>query len=150
MSSTCSAPARHRSTAANGGYTWTAEKNGVKVVPDQITYDLGIDVAASPRLTFIAELIGRNVRNATEVVIDNHTYTAQQLSADSSTSHTVTAVFPRLVVDNVPNQNRLSGSVGLKINPVGNLLLTLNGLFALDNKGLRDKFTPLIGLDYSF
>jgi hypothetical protein len=40
--------------------------------------------------------------------------------------------------------------VGFKVNPVGNLLLTVNGLFSLNKNGLRDDFTPLIGLDYSF
>jgi hypothetical protein len=134
----------------NGGYTWAAEKNGTKVVPDEINYGLGIDVAAHPRLTFSAEVIGRNVRNTNAVVIDNHTYTANQLSADGTMSTVVTAVFPRLVVNPVANQNRLNASVGLKVNPFGNLLLTLNGLIALDNKGLQDKFTPLVGLDYSF
>jgi hypothetical protein len=138
------------SVHANAGYTWAAEKSGVKVVPDQINYSLGIDVAAHPRLTFIAELIGRDVRNTDVVVIDNHTYTAQRASADQTSFTPFSQAFPRLVVNPVGNQNRLTGSVGLKINPVGNLLLTLNGLIALDNKGLRDKFTPLVGLDYSF
>jgi hypothetical protein len=42
------------------------------------------------------------------------------------------------------------GSVGFKGNPVGNLLLTVNGLFSLNKRGLQAKFAPLIGLDYSF
>ncbi|HEV2063282.1 MAG TPA: transporter, partial [Thermoanaerobaculia bacterium] len=134
----------------NGGYTWAAQKNGVKVVPDEINYSLGIDVAAHPRLTFTAEVIGRDVRNTNAVVIDNHTFTANQLQTDLVTTKVITAVFPRLVVNPIANQNRVNASVGLKVNPVGNLLLTLNGLFSLDNKGLQDKFTPLIGLDYSF
>lgn len=138
------------SVHANAGYTWAAEKSGVKIVPDQINYNLGLDVAAHPRLTFIAEVIGRDVRKTDVVVIDNHTYTAQRASADQTTFTPFSQVFPRLVVNPISNQNRLTGSVGLKINPVGNLLLTLNGLIALDKKGLQDKFTPLISLDYSF
>ena len=46
--------------------------------------------------------------------------------------------------------NTLLGSVGLKINPVGNLLITINGLFSIGKEGLQDKFTPTVGLDYSF
>jgi hypothetical protein len=30
------------------------------------------------------------------------------------------------------------------------LLLNVNLLFSLDTHGLRDKVTPLIGIDYSF
>jgi hypothetical protein len=40
--------------------------------------------------------------------------------------------------------------VGLKLNAGGNLLVDLNGIFKLDNAGLRAKFTPLFGVEYSF
>ena len=42
------------------------------------------------------------------------------------------------------------GSVGFKVNPVGNLLVTVNGLFSLNSRGLQPRFAPLIGVDYSF
>ena len=134
----------------NAGYSWAAEKSGVKVVPDQIAYNFGLDVAAHPRLTFSAELVGRVVRTTERVFTENHTYTADRASADQTSFSPYSQAFPRLVVAPVSNQNRLSGSVGLKINPIGNLLVTLNGLFPLDKKGLQDKFTPLVGIDYSF
>ena len=80
----------------NGGYTWAAETNGVKTVPDQINYNFGLDVALHPRLTLAAELIGQDVRNASVIAVENHTYTANLFSADGTTSTPVTAVFPRL------------------------------------------------------
>ena len=46
--------------------------------------------------------------------------------------------------------NTLSGSLGFKVNVVNRLLLDANLLFALDNHGVRDKVTPLIGFEYSF
>ena len=134
----------------DGGYNWAAKKGGVKTVSDSIDYNLGLDFAVHPRLTLAAELVGRVVRTADVVLTQNQTYTAQQASANLTTFTLVSAVFPRLVVNPVTNQNRMLGSVGLKINPFGNLLVTINGLFKLDNKGLQDKFTPLVGLDYSF
>ncbi len=138
------------SVHVNGGYTWSAQKKGVKVVPDRIDYNLGIDVAAHPRFTFTAELLGQVVRKTSTVLVQNNTYVAQHPNVDATVITTVTAVFPRLVVNPVSNQNRLSGAVGFKVNPVGNLLLTFNGLFPLDKKGLQDRFTPLVGVDYSF
>jgi hypothetical protein len=36
------------------------------------------------------------------------------------------------------------------VNLVNKLLLDANLLFALDNHGVRDKVTPLIGFAYSF
>ena len=43
-----------------------------------------------------------------------------------------------------------NGAVGVKINLAGQLLLTADVLFRLDNKGLRQDITPLIGLSYVF
>jgi hypothetical protein len=46
--------------------------------------------------------------------------------------------------------NALSGALGLKTNIVNQLLLDVNLLFKLDEHGLRDKVTPLVGLEYTF
>ena len=48
------------------------------------------------------------------------------------------------------NLNLLLGSVGLKVNPVGNLLLVGNVLFSIGTGGLQDKVTPVFGIDYTF
>ena len=42
------------------------------------------------------------------------------------------------------------GAAGLKFNPVGRLLVDVNVLFKLDSAGLRDKVTPLVGIEYAF
>jgi hypothetical protein len=38
----------------------------------------------------------------------------------------------------------------VKVNAGGKLLLDFNVLFKLDDSGLRDKVTPLVGFEYSF
>ena len=43
-----------------------------------------------------------------------------------------------------------NGAVGLKFNLFGGLLLTADVLFRMDNNGLRQNVTPLIGLSRSF
>ena len=40
--------------------------------------------------------------------------------------------------------------MGFKLNVVESLLIDVNLLFNLDNNGLRDKITPLIGFEYAF
>ena len=45
---------------------------------------------------------------------------------------------------------RVLGSVGLKVNPVGNLLVVGNVLFSIGTGGLQDKVTPVFGIDYTF
>jgi len=44
----------------------------------------------------------------------------------------------------------LSGSFGIKASLLNRLLVDVNLLFKLDDHGLRDKVTPLIGLEYAF
>jgi hypothetical protein len=46
--------------------------------------------------------------------------------------------------------NTLNGSIGVKADLIQRLLLQVNLLFKLDEHGLRDKVTPLIGLEYTF
>ena len=46
--------------------------------------------------------------------------------------------------------NELSAAAGVKINLFGRLLLDLNLLMPLDSAGLRDKVSPLMGIEYAF
>jgi hypothetical protein len=59
------------------------------------------------------------------------------------------SVFPNIAFGR-DSFNALSGSLGLKANLLGRVLVDANLLFKLDEHGLRDKVTPLIGLEYSF
>ncbi len=44
----------------------------------------------------------------------------------------------------------LDAAIGVKANPWRNVLLLLNGLVALNDTGLRDTITPLVGVEVSF
>ena len=46
--------------------------------------------------------------------------------------------------------NLVSGALGFKINLGGDFLIDFNLLFKLNDAGLRDDVTPLIGMEYSF
>lgn len=133
----------------NAGYTWTIYPSDGRHRADEISYTGGFDWAFSPRLTFIADVIGRTFRNTEIVSVENHTFEANVNTTPGWPPQIVSAVLPRLVVSR-GDLNTLLGSVGIKINPVGNLLITINGLFSISKEGLQDKFTPLVGLDYSF
>ena len=133
----------------NAGYTWSVHPQDGKHLPDEISYTGGFDWAMNPRLTFIADVIGRTFRNTQIVSVVDTTFTANTNTDPTAPPTLVSAVLPRLVVEQ-GNLNTLLGSVGFKVNPVGNLLLTVNGLFSINKRGLHDAFTPLVGLDYSF
>ncbi len=129
----------------NGGYTWSSRN---RPIPDEISYTAGFDWALSPRLTFAVDALGRTLRKSRVLRGQDTTFEYNtNPSTDPVSLHTAT--LEQLVATEQDVTSYL-GSVGFKINPVGSLLLTVNGLFSLNNRGLQAKFAPLIGLDYSF
>jgi len=133
----------------NGGYTWSVHPSGGRHLPDEISYTGGFDLAMSPRLSFVVDVIGRTFRNTAIVRVVDATFVANTNPDPTTPPTIVSAVLPRLIATR-GNLNTLLGSAGFKVNPIGNLLLTVNGLFSINKQGLRDAFTPLVALDYSF
>ena len=129
----------------NAGYRW----NGSSVLagnpatgesgnfPDQASYGVGADVSLNSRLTVAFDVLGR-------YLID-----AERLRLEDFHGLDGRSTFPNIVFEK-DSYNALSGAIGLKGNVFGRLLLDVNLLFKLDENGLRDKVTPLIGLEYSF
>ena len=105
--------------------------------PDQVAYTGGADVSVNGRLTLAFEVLGRYLVGAKRA----HPADFHALDGRS--------VFPNLVFVS-ESFNALSSAVGAKINVAGRFLLDVNLLFALDDHGVRDKVTPLIGFEYSF
>lgn len=132
----------------NAGYTWSAHHSNPSI-PDEIDYTAGFDWALHPRLTLAADVLGRTFRRTRDVVVADTVFHANT-NTDPSTPPVVSDhVFPRLI-SRMKDVTTLTGSVGVKINPFGNFLLTVNGLFSINNEGLQTRFAPLVGLDYSF
>ncbi len=129
----------------NAGYQW----NGSSVLagnpaagvaadfPDQAAYVAGADVAVNSRVTLAFDLLGR-------YVIDAKRLTRQTFHALDGRSSFQNIAFTD------QSFSELNGSFGVKANVFGRLLFNLNLAFSLDTHGLRDKVTPLIGIDYSF
>jgi hypothetical protein len=129
----------------NAGYQW----NGSSVLagnpaagvsadfPDQVAYVAGADVAVNTRITFAFDVLGRYVIDAKRLKRE----TFQALDGRST--------FENIAFED-QSFSELNGAFGLKTNIFGRLLLNVNLLFSLDTHGLRDKVTPLIGIDYSF
>lgn len=104
------------------------------------------------RVTFAGDVIGRTFRKTHVIQVEDTPFTAN--TANNVFNPSVPPVY---VTTNLPqltapegDLNTLLGSVGFKINPFGNLLVTINGLFPILKKGLTDKFTPVVALDYAF
>jgi hypothetical protein len=133
----------------NAGYTWSVWPKGGVHLPNEISYTGGFDWALNPRLTFVGDVIGRTFVNTQVVRVVPTTFEANTNTNPAGPPTLVFATLPTLVTEK-GDINTLLGSVGFKVNPVGELLITINGLFSINSQGLRDKFTPLVGLDYSF
>jgi hypothetical protein len=130
---------------ANASYKW----NGSSVLagnpatgerarfPDHASYAVGADVSVNPRLTVAFDVIGQHL-------IDAERLRGAQFQALDGRS-----VFPSVAFTR-DSFNALSGSIGMKANLVARLLLDVNLLFKIDENGLRDRVTPLVGVEYSF
>jgi len=141
----------------NLGYTWASTPPSDRLspapalkIPDEISYTGGFDLALGPRVTFAADVLGRTLRKTQILGMTDRTFTANTNPDDTKPPILVQATLPTLTVHE-GDVTTLSGSAGVKINPVGNLLVTVNALFALDRRhGLETPVTPFVGLDYSF
>ena len=129
---------------ANIGYTFsngnkaTPDDSGNPVLfapPDEFNYAFGVDVALQPKLTVAGDILGRQYRDILRLeeitVFGNPAFTEFDLSDKDTLNSTL-------------------ASIGAKYNIWGNLLVTANVLIPFTKGGLRDKFTPVFGIDYSF
>src|SRR5215510_9728954 len=106
-------------------------------LPDVGTYSLGAVVEIHPRVTAAVDVIGR-------YVIDSPRLQRTDFHALNGVS-----VFPNITFTS-GSFNELSAAAGLKINAFGRMLITTNLLVTLNDVGLRDKVSPLIGIEYAF
>lgn len=124
----------------NVGYTMSGDR-----AFDQVNYVAGVEFAATPKVTVVGDVLGRQLRNAFRLGSASATFQFQQGA---------TAPVERTTADTVAllsgNVNSLLGTGGVKINPWGNMLLSAHVLFPLNNQGLKSGITPVIGFEYSF
>lgn len=130
------------------GYQWntTSELNNPSGLagknlnlPGGVQYDVGADWAAKKRLTIAGDLLGNQYMNTPRLV---------------PTQTTITTTTGSIPLNSSVSQNSSysinNASVGFKWNPAGNLVISCNGLFQLNNNGLRSRPTPLVGISYKF
>jgi hypothetical protein len=110
-------------------------------LPDVFFYSAGFDAGVTKRLTLDFDYLGQTVINAPRV-FNSTFYTADIPNG------TGTLALPT-VTGGMDNVGLNSMAVGAKVRLWGNLLLTGDILFRLDNRGLRQDITPLVALSYT-
>jgi len=130
----------------NVGYTFSRGGSAVTgPLPDEINYTAGFDAALLRRVTFTADIIGRTLRDFDRIVKVEREW--EFTHGNGGPVETTTILDYQLQRDNL---NVLLGSVGLKINPFGRLLLSGNVLLSQGKRGLQDFVTPVVSIDYTF
>ena len=135
----------------NLGYTFSSSSGGSSDplsvspnVPDEFNYAAGFDAAVHPQFTFSADLLGRVLRDIGRLVP-----TARQFPFVTQGGTFGTGTFDEFSL-RAGDMNLLVAVAGVRYNPRGNLLIPAEVLMPMTKAGLRDRFTPVVGLDYSF
>jgi hypothetical protein len=105
-----------------------------------VVYDGGVEWAAGDRLTVNGELMGRTITDGGRLAYRSLPMLPNPFGI---TSASVATVDPR-------GLHRVSLAAGIKWNFAGTALLTANVLVPVNDQGLRDHLTPVIGLDWGF
>jgi hypothetical protein len=129
----------------NVGYRWSGDSvlagnpaTGESAhFPDQFNYAVGTEVGVNERLTMVVDLLGTHV-------IDAQRLQPQTFHALDDRSTFANVTFER------ESFGMVNGAIGFKADLIQRLLLQFNLLFKIDENGLRDKVTPLVGVEYTF
>ena len=131
---------------ANVGYElWSDGIDVVSLTDPTVTarnsfqYAAGFELEATPKLTLIVDFLSRQINGGGKIGFN--TTTQGLLPGVSSLT------YPRGLPEGFLKQSIVPG---IKWNLKGNFLLSLNGITALRDNGLSDKFTPVVGLDWTF
>lgn len=127
-------------TFSSGGSDYTGD------LPDEFYYTAGFDIVLHPRFTITADFIGRTLLDATMLADKTSTFRYTTQAAPGTVLETTRTEL----TTEVGNLNLMLGSAGIKINPVGRLLIIGNVLFKLGDHGLQDDLTPTFGIGYTF
>jgi Putative MetA-pathway of phenol degradation len=116
------------------------ERTATVSIKDQVYYNAGFEYELHPRLTVLVDVLGRYLRGGGRVGYQPYFFPSNRLDvtgADALVSipsgfHTVTL------------------APGVKWNVYGAALLAAHVLIAATDGGLRDRVTPVIGIDWGF
>jgi hypothetical protein len=105
--------------------------------PDQFTYAAGSELSVNSRVTVVFDVLGA------------YTLDAQRLRSVTFNALDGRSTFPNIEFYR-SSFNTVNGSIGVKADLIQRLLFQANLLFKVNDFGLRDQVTPLIGLEYTF
>jgi hypothetical protein len=129
----------------NIGYTVSGDSSNPFIrATDDINYAVGTEFTPTPRVTLAVDLLGRQMRDAGRLVEQPKVF---NWTTQGGTSGSTTFSEFALASGNV---NQSLTAIGAKYNPLDNLLLSVNVLLPLTDRGIRSRPVPVVGFDYTF
>jgi hypothetical protein len=109
-------------------------------IPKEFGYNVGAEVMAG-RATVTFDLIGRSLRNAVRFA---------DRTENEPIDPTGNFVTRTAFLNYNGTLNQVLGVAGVKVLVAPHLLLTVNGMFSMNDAGLKAKFIPVLGFEYVF
>jgi hypothetical protein len=128
-------------------------------LPSDLAYSAGADVWLTKRLTIAADLVGEEVFQARRVAATTFTELGACRDENCGTTPCPSGVtcLPLANPNTDDNLSQFDGSynmtnasLGVKLKPFSNFLITANVTLKVNDGGLRAKTVPLVGLSYTF
>ncbi len=115
-------------------------------VPDELGFVGGVEFVATPRITLLADVLSRSLRDVGRLSSAEKTFAFQD--AGGPVTPPRTATFTEF--DPRPGHlNLVLGAVGVKANVWGDLLVSANVLFPFTDAGLRSRISASFGVDFA-
>ena len=132
---------------ANVAYQWNGKSKLAGDVrtreagdlPDQFTYALGTDISVNSRFSLVLDVVGQRVINSPRLT--TFPFVAEGPAGSAS--------LRDLSFRNASYWGS-SGAAGMKVNVAPRVLINFNLRFALNDGGLTDRVSPLIGAEFAF
>jgi Putative MetA-pathway of phenol degradation len=110
----------------------TGEFNSAAFEPsDEVSYTFGADVAATPSITIMGDVIGRSLRNSAKFDF---------VTSGGDSYFTVSPATLNLIL----------GTIGAKVKIGSDFLITASVVFPLNSAGVKPGITPVIGFERAF
>jgi len=135
------------SSNSSGQSASSSSNAGLADFPDELNYAAGLEFVLEPRITVIGDIVGRNLRGAGRLGLASKTF---QFQPPGTPAPPIASTQFEEFQSEAGNLNLLYGTVGVKVNPKGNLLLSASVLFPLTDSGLKSRLTTIVGMDYAF
>jgi hypothetical protein len=132
---------------ANMSFQWNGSsvlagdvREGIKEdLPDQLQFALGSDLTVNDRFSVVVEVLGQRVFDSPRLF--TRTFEAVGVAGSAS--------LPDIRFES-DSYWITSGSVGFKGNIASRALVVFNMRFRINENGLADRITPLLGVEWSF